>query len=226
MKETIRSRKYWMYGIIGCICFGMGDWLLGYVDPALTESDLFYFIRAGHGADYPAAKVVLTLVLAMIGTLFYFPAMLHIADLASDKKTAARLQDTFGWCLAGWLVIHFIVSANVLVYSWMTGYAGNELANALSNFLGNAMLPCLYLAYILAGIPLVLLLIYILRGKTCLKKGEAVFTPLIWIVLINIAAGILPASAFSYGLYTFSMNGGMLVWFLYLLVKYSKSAAI
>lgn len=147
------------------------------------------------------------------------PAMLHIADLALNKKTAAHLRYGFGLCSVGWLVIHFIVAVNVMVYSWMAEHAGNELANGISNFFGNTMLPCLYIAYIFAAVPLILLLIYIICGKTSLKKRTAVFTPLIWMAIINVVANIIPTTAFSYGLYTFCMNGGMLVWFAYLLVK-------
>lgn len=226
MKETVSKKQYWIYGIIGCICFGIGDWLLGYVNPAMIEEDIFYFIRAGHGADYDITKITITLILAMAGMLFYFPAMLHIADLVSDKKTAAHLRYAFGLCSVGWLVIHFIVAFNVMVYSWMLEHAGNELANGISNFLGNTMLPCLFIAYIFAGVPLILLFIYIICGKTSLKKWEAVFTPLIWMLLINVVANIIPASAFSYGLYTFCMNSGMLVWFIYLLVKEIKRKQI
>lgn len=217
MNGTVNHRKYWIYGIIGCICFGIGDWLLGYVDPTPIEGDLFYFIRAGHGADYPVIKVIITMVLAMAGMLFYFPALIHISDVAADKKTASHLRYTFGLCAVGWLVIHLLVSMNVMVYSWMMGNAGVELANGISNLLGNAMLPCLYISYIFVGIPFILLITDIFRGKTRLKRWEVVFTPLIWMVIVNVAANIMPATAFSYGLYTFCMNGGMLVWFLYLL---------
>lgn len=222
MEGTGSKKKYWIYGIAGGICFGIGDWLLGYVNPAMIEGDIFYFVRAGHGADYDTTKIIITLVFAMAGMLFYFPALLRIADFASDKRAAAPLKYTFGLCSVGWLVIHLIVAVNVLVYSWMAEYAGNELANGISNFLGNAMLPCLYIAYIFAGVPLLLLLIYIICGKTSLKKREALFTPLIWMAMITVVADIIPTSAFSYGLYTFCMNGGMLVWFLYLLVKEIK----
>lgn len=218
IRETIQNRKYWIFGIIGCLCFGIGDWLLGYVDPAMVNEDLFYFIRAGHGAGYNRIKVIITMVLAMAGMFFYFPAMIHIADVAADKKTAMPLKYTFGLCSLGWLFIHFIVSINVMVYSWMTENAGSELANGMSNFLGNAMLPCLYIAYIFIGVPLILLMADILRGKTVLKKREVLFTPLIWMAIINIAANVIPATAFSYGLYTFSMNGGMFLWFLFLLL--------
>lgn len=39
-------------GMIGCLCFSIGDWMLGYVNPALVESDIFFFIRMGHGVGY------------------------------------------------------------------------------------------------------------------------------------------------------------------------------
>lgn len=56
MRDRSNNKKYWVYGIIGCVCFGLEDWILGYVDPAQAGTDLFYFIRAGHGADDPAGK--------------------------------------------------------------------------------------------------------------------------------------------------------------------------
>lgn len=217
--EALCKKKYWIAGLIGCLCFGAGDWLLGYVDPASAGEDLFYFIRAGHGADYNTARAAVTMALAMAGMPFYLSGMVHLADIAPDDKTKGRLQHAFGLCAVGWLSIHFLVAVNVLVYSWASQHAGAETADAVSNFLGNALLPCLCLAYAFAGIPLILLLLCILRGKTALEKREIIFTPLIGTALIGIGAGLLPASAFSYGLYTFCMNGGMLVWFLYLLAR-------
>ena len=219
MKETASNKKYWIFGIIGCICFGIGDWLLGYVDPTLVEEDIFYFIRGGHGADYNNIKVTITMAFSMVGMLFYPPSMIHIADVAQDKKTTSHLKYTFGLCSIGWLVIHFIVAVNVMIYSWMMENAGSELANGISNFLGNSMLSCLCIAFIFVGIPLILLIVYILCGKTNLKRWEVVFTPLIWMIIIAVMANIIPTTAFSYGLYTFCMNSGMLVWFIYLFVS-------
>ena len=31
-------RKYWLLGILGAACFGIGDWLLGYVDPRIVNN--------------------------------------------------------------------------------------------------------------------------------------------------------------------------------------------
>lgn len=223
MRDFSKNKKYWVYGIIGCICFGIGDWLLGYVDPAQVSTDIFYFIRAGHGADYPVQKAVVTMTLAMAGMLFYLPALLHICDVATDQKTASHLKYTFGLCAVGWFTVHFIVSVNVLVYSWLVKNAGVELANGISRHLGNSMLICLYLAYLFAAVPCIRMIVDILRNKTVLNKSAVFFTPLIWVAIVGATANILPSSPVSYGLYTFCMNAGMMVWFIYLLSKSNAS---
>lgn len=59
-------------------------------------------------------------------------------------------------------------------------------------------------------------------AMTCLKKASVLFTPIVLMGIIFVIAQILPLSSFSYGLYTFCMNGGMLVWFMYLLIVKRK----
>ena len=122
------DKKYAIQGIIGCALFGVGDWLLGFVNPDTVEGDTFYFISAGHGASYADWKILVTMVCAVIGVLFF--------------------------------------------------------------------------------------IIVIARGRTTLKKREVFFTPLTWILIIGLISMIMPVSAFSKGLYTFCMNGGMIVWFV------------
>lgn len=59
----------------------------------------------------------------------------------------------------------------------------------------------------------------ILCRKTCLERSAVLFTPVVPMGIFFAAAQIPP---FSYGLYTFCMNSGMLVWFGYLLAVNSK----
>ena len=47
------EKKYAIQGIIGCALFGVGDWLLGFVDHGKVEGDVFYFISALCVADDP-----------------------------------------------------------------------------------------------------------------------------------------------------------------------------
>ena len=74
-------------------------------------------------------------------------------------------------------------------------------------------------AYLLAGVPLILLVVYVLRGKTALPRSSQFFTPLLWMAVFSALKFVLPASPFSNGVDTFCMNAGMMIWFVYLLVK-------
>lgn len=50
MKTKRKMNLSLLCGILGSLCFGVGDWLLGYVDPTPIGENIFYFISAGHGA--------------------------------------------------------------------------------------------------------------------------------------------------------------------------------
>lgn len=217
------QKKYYILGLVGCLCFGIGDWLLGYVNPAPVEGNVFYFIRAGHGADYNTLKVGITLVLAVFGIFFLFSGFMHIMDIAKDERTKRLLGYAFGLCSIGWIMLHLLVSFNVLVFSEAEKNGGRVLAVVLSGRLGStgiAVEKCASLFAVGAGI---ILAAAILFGNTCLKKRSVFFSPIIQMVVFITVSQVLPTSAFSYGIYTFNMNAAMMVWFAYLLAEGSKT---
>lgn len=105
----------------------------------------------------------------------------------------------------------------MLVFAQAEKNGGRELAVTLSSSLSGTGMAALFCIFLLIAVPLVKLSIDILRRKTCLKRTAALFSPIVPMAVIFIVAQMLPLSSFSYGLYTFCMNGGMLVWFAYLL---------
>ncbi len=212
------DRKYVIQGIIGCALFGIGDWLLGFVDPGEVPADVFYFISAGHGAEYPDWKITVTLVCAIIGVLFLWQGFMHISDLMKEEKERSGAARVFTFMTYSWLIIHFVVTIMVFIYSYSCRTIGTEQAVIISNGLDKVLDPCILIAYIILGIALIDLIIVIARGRTKLKRVDAFITPLTWMLLIGAISLILPASPFSKGLYTFCMNGGMIVWFIRLLV--------
>lgn len=206
------DKKYAIQGIVGCVLFGIGDWLLGFVNPDKVEGDTFYFISAGHGAGYVDWKILVTMVCAVIGVLFMNQGCGHIADYMIDEKDKARAARVFAFLTYTWLALHFIVTVNVFAYSYMCKNFGAKEAALMSKSIDKVFSPALYIAYLFIAIALVDFIIVIARGRTTLKKREAFFTPLTWILIIGLISMIIPVSAFSKGLYTFCMNGGMIVW--------------
>ena len=208
------DKKYAVQGIIGCLLFGIGDWLLGFVDPANVEGDVFYFISSGHGTGYADWKIVVTLLSAVIGVLFFSQGCVHIADYMKDEKDISGARRVFTFITYPWLTIHFTVTIMVFTYSYMCKNVGEVQAARMSQYMDRLFDPFILLSYIILLIAFADLIIVIARGRTILKKTEAFFTPLTWIALIGLISMILPESAFSKGLYTFCMNGGMIIWFV------------
>lgn len=213
----VLNKRYIIFGMTGCLCFGIGDWLLGYVDPALVESGVFYFIRAGHGAAYDMAKAVVTLILMVIGICFLYPGLLHISEIVKDEKTKRPLKYACGLCSFGWLTLHINVTLNVIAFSVADRIGGREFAVALSEQLGSVCMPVTSGAFLLIAPALFLLAADIWRGKTFLRRSALFFVPAVPAVVIMLVSMLVPSSPFSYGFYTFCMNGGMLVWLGYLL---------
>ena len=207
------DKKYTIQGIIGCILFSIGDWLLGFVDPAKVNGDVFYFISAGHGAEYPSVKITATIITAVIGVLFMHQGCTHISDLMKSDKDKAGASRVFAFMTFAWLILHFVVTVNVYAYSYMCRNFGNEQAAQFSQNMSTVLNLGLYLSYFIIAVALIDLILVIAKGRTYLSRKEAFFTPLTWIALIGAVSMLLPESAFSKGLYTFCMNGGMIVWF-------------
>ena len=205
--------------------FGTGDWLLGLADPEKVQGDVFYFLSAGHGAGYPSWKITVTLLTAVIGALFMHSGCVHISGLMKSEKDRAGAERVFAFMTYAWLILHFVVTVNVYAYSYMCRNLGEEQAALLSQDLGRVMNGALYLSYFIIAVALADLVIAIARGRTILSVREAFFTPLTWIGLIGAVSLLLPESPFAKGLYTFCMNGGMIVWFIRLMFL-KKPAAV
>ena len=211
------SRALWICGIIGCLLFGTGDWLLGFTDPGIV-SEKFSVIKAGNGADYDLARIVWTLTLGTAGMFFLIPGFRAQADILRDEKRKPLFRFLMTLCTVSWIVIHTTVSAGIYVYSWCMHRGDSELAQALTLDVMALFQPMQIIAYIFLAVPLIVQIADIVRGKTVCGKTAVLFSPLVWMAVFAGTAKILPPSPFANGLDTFCMNGGMTVWLLYLCI--------
>ncbi|MBQ9661910.1 MAG: hypothetical protein IJV40_02020 [Oscillospiraceae bacterium] len=213
-----RNRKYWLLGLAGCALFGVGDWLLGYVDPQ-PVSEVFSVLKAGHGEGYALWKIALTLFLGTLGVPFMMAGCTGMAAIVTDEKKKTVLRHSMLLLPVGWLLIHFTVSCGIWGYAWnmQTGdpFQALRMAEDMMHMFQSTQIA----ADLLAAIPLILLVVYTLRNKTALKKSSLLFTPLLWMALFSAVKLVVPATPFTNGIDTFCMNAGMMIWFVYLLVK-------
>lgn len=124
-------QKYWLCGIIGAVCFGIGDWLLGYVDPGIVNES-FSVIKAGHGADYDLFKITITLLFGAIGVPFLMLGCVKMADLIMEEKKKKTFRFWMALLPVGWLIIHFTVSVFIYAYSWSMQNGMSETAEKLA----------------------------------------------------------------------------------------------
>ena len=209
-------QKYWLCGIIGAVCFGIGDWLLGYVDPGIINES-FSVIKAGHGAGYDLNKLTITLLFGAVGVPFLMLGCVKMADLITEEKRKKTFRFWMTLLPVGWLIIHFTVSISIYVYSWCMHSGTAETAEKLATDIIQMMQPTQMVSWFFAGFPLVLLIVYVLRGKTVLKKRSQFFTPLLWMALLSGLKFVIPESPFSNAIDTFCMNAGLIIWFVYLI---------
>lgn len=210
------SRKLWALGIIGCLLFGIGDWLLGYVAPGQIGEE-FHVMRVGHGADYSLMKANITLLLGVIGMAFLIPGFRAHADILKDEKRKPLFRFLMSLCTVAWVVIHTTVSVGIYIYSWCMHMGDPVLAHDLTIDVMDLFQPMQIVSYVFLAVPLIMQIVDIVRGRTICKKVAVLFTSVVWMCVFSAIAKVLPASPFANGLDTFSVNAGMIVWFGYLI---------
>ncbi len=212
------NRIYWIMGAVGCGLFGVGDWLLGYVDPQ-PVSQVFSVLKAGHGASYGLWKIPLTLLLGAVGVPFMMAGCMRMAELATEKKRRAILRFTMLLLPVGWLLIHFTVACGVYAYAWNLQRGQASLALAMAEDMTRMFQSTQLIADLLTAVPLILLAAFVLRGEATLPRRSQFFTPILWMGAFSALKFFVPATPFSNGIDTFCMNAGMMIWFGYLLGK-------
>lgn len=213
----MKNRKLWLLGIIGCVLFGVGDWLLGYVDPEVV-SQQFSVIKAGHGANYELGKVTMTLLTGAIGIPFLLMGSTGMAELVTEKRRREVLRVWLSLLPMGWMLIHFTVSVGIYAYSWAMRFATPEQAQRLALDMITMTRPA-QMVGILFLVPLLLFPVYVFRGMTTLKRNSQFFSPLLWMAVLSALKFFVPPTPFTNGIDTFCMNAGMIVWFVYLMIS-------
>ena len=212
------DQKCWLMGLVGCALFGVGDWLLGFVDPQ-PVSEVFAVLKLGHGEGYALWKITLTLLLGSVGVPFMMAGCMRMAELVTGEKRKGVLRWSMMLLPVGWLLIHFTVSCGIYAYAWNIQYGDPSDALRMAEDMTRMFRSSQIVADLMAGIPLILLIVLVLRGKTMLPKLSQFFTPLLWMAVFYALKFLVPATPLSNGIDTFCMNTGMMIWFAYLLVK-------
>ena len=207
------EKIYIISGIIGSLCFALGDILLGYVDPTpLGEGS--GVITRGHGKGYPQNRFAVTLGTAAIGIVFLYLGMTHIGDIAVNEAWKQWISLSFSVMTFTWMMVHIFVTVCAFVYHWTAENVSEEKAMEALKQTRNIFMPMMITAYLLMFAGDILIIVAIALGGTVLPKYYIAFTPLIGAGIMSALAKINRKSPFCKMLDTLCLNFGLIVWFI------------
>ena len=91
------DKLYILFGMIGAICFLIGDILLGWVDPETVDKRTHSYITEGHGKGDSRSKIAVTMTLAAIGIPFLYSIQKSRLVLYFKTKTHPIGAEKTNW---------------------------------------------------------------------------------------------------------------------------------
>ena len=153
-------------GMVGCLCFGGGDWLMIYGNTAHTGE--LYWLTQGIIGISPARNTI-AMALAFPGIICYGTGLFAMAGFIKDSRDRKiyRVLNIFG--LTPWLCLHIFYILLLAIYAYMgsNGYQGaDEICHAVYSSL-SWIIP-LSEAFMLP--PFIYYMYLQLRGKTYFSR--------------------------------------------------------
>ena len=208
-------------GIFGCLCYGGGDWLMMYGDPA--HSGKLIWLTTGT-ANIPQWRYILAMSLAFPGIILYGIALFSAQNYIRDNKERRiyHYLNIFG--LAPWIALHLIYVVILSLFAWLNnnGYAADALIICETLF---SMFSWLVPLSEVLMLPVFIYWFYLqITGRTVFAKGMAFTNVLIIFAVLKLVASLMPESAFRLGFTNGLMSESMVIWFaIMLIIELKKS---
>ncbi|MCR4734341.1 MAG: hypothetical protein K5829_04990 [Treponema sp.] len=197
-------------GILGCLCYGGGDWLMLYANP--TYSGELIWLTEGT-SQIPQWRYILAMALAFPEIIFYGTALFMAQDYIKDQKGKKVYHYLNAFGLTPWIALHLIYIVILSLFAWLNnnGFSSDALKICQALFHNFSWLipvsECLML-------PVFLYWFYLqISGKTVFKKPMAFTNVLIIFAVLKGISLIMPVSAFRLGFTNGLMSESMIIWF-------------
>lgn len=112
-------------GILGCICFGCGDWLMIYGD--VTHNGSLYWLTNGT-AQISKWRNSLAMLLSFPGIIFYGIALFSISDFIRENRQKKIYKTLTSFGLTPWLSLHLFYIMILFLFSWLNGNGYADVA--------------------------------------------------------------------------------------------------
>lgn len=210
-------------GMLGCLCYGGGDWLMIYGDTA--HASALYWLTTGAAGIAPWRNS-LAMFLAFPGIICYGTALFFMEHFIKEEKQKKLYHYLNAFGLTPWMCLHLFYIMILYLFAWMNqnGYAeaALQVCPALYNHL--AWIVMLSEAFMLP----VFIYWFILqvRGKTYFPKWMAATNVLIIYGILYAVKSVMPDCAFRIGFTNGLMSESMFVFFLIILIVGRKNGRV
>ena len=220
MKKHMKTAL--LCGILGCLCYGGGDWLMMVGNPAYHGT--LSWLTEGV-ATIPQWRFNLAMALAFPGIILYGIALFAVEGYIKEEKHRRIYHWLNAFGLTPWIALHLFYVMILTLFAWMNGngYATEALPVCEGLFSRLSWLVPVSEALML---PVFLYWFWLqLRGKTVFPKGMAFTNVLIIFALLKGLSLAMPASAFRLGFTNGLMSESMILWFGIMLIWERRDAA-
>ena len=209
------QKIYLICGLLGCLCFGGGDWLMIYGDPSCSGT--ISWLTAGT-AVIPQWRYNLAMAMAFPGIVFYGIALFAVENYIAGEKERRVYHYLNAFGLTPWIALHLFYITILVLFSWMNanGFAAEALPVCEGLFSRLSWLVPVSEALML---PVFLYWFYLqITGKTAFPKAMAFTNVLILFAILKGISLMLPVSAFRLGFTNGLMSESMILWFSFMLM--------
>lgn len=207
-------------GMLGCLCFGGGDWLMICGDPA--HSGKLSWLTAGTAA-IPQWRYDLAMALAFPGIILYGIGLFTVEGLITDKKGRRTYHWLNAFGLTPWIALHLFYVMILSLYSWLgsNGFGADAEGICEGLFGQLSWLVPLSEAFML---PVFVYWFWVqIRGRTAFHRAFAFTNVLVIFALLKAVSMLMPVSGFRLGFTNGLMSESMIVWFGIILVYGNKA---
>lgn len=208
-------------GILGCLCYGGGDWLMVYGNTAHI-GELFWL--SDGVAQIAPWRNGLAMLLAFPGIICYGIALFYLEKFIRKEKERKIYHYLNAFGLTPWMCLHLFYIMILYLYAWLNGNGYQEAALPACEAL-YAHLSWVVMASEVLMLPVFLYWFYVVvRGKTTLPKWMAAGNVLVFYVILSEIKSILPDTPFRIGFTNGLMSESMIFFFLLLWIVGGKMA--
>lgn len=200
-------------GILGCLCYGGGDWLMIYGDSQYSGS--VYWLTQGL-IEIPAWRNGLAMALAFPGIILYGIALFYIGRFIQGERERKVYHYLNAFGLTPWMCLHLFYIMILYLYTWMNNHGYQDAALPACEAL-YAHLSWVIIVSEAVMLPVFLYWFYlVLRGKTTLPRWMAAGNVLCFYGVFYLVKLLLPDTPFRLG-FTNGLMSESMIWFFLLI---------